>query len=54
MTTYSIPEELERALDRWIEGLPGPRPSRAEALVMALQDWLIGQGLLEPEPEGEE
>jgi len=56
MMPYPIPEELERALDRWIEAFPEPHPSRAEALVMALQDFLMGQGIIpyDEEPEGEE
>lgn len=58
MTAYEIDDEIERALDRWVAALPEPRPSRAEALVMALQDFLMGQGVIpfdeEPDPEGEE
>lgn len=54
MTAYGIDEELERALDRWIEALPEPRPSRAEALVMALRDFLMGQGVIPYDEEPEE
>ena len=47
MTLYPIPEELERALDRWVEQLPEPRPvDRPEALVWALRDFLTGQGVI--------
>ena len=54
MTAYTIPEELERALDRWIEQLPEPRLSRAEALVMALQDFLMGQGVIPFDEEADD
>lgn len=46
--TYHIDPELERALDRWIEALPGtgPRLSRQDALETALRDFLMGQGVM--------
>lgn len=55
MTPYPIPEELERALDRWIETMPEPRPDRPEALLWALRDFLMGQGVIpyDEEPEGD-
>ncbi len=34
------------ALDAWIAAQPEPRPSRPEAIRMALKDWLTGLGLL--------
>lgn len=54
MMPYEIDEELERALDRWIEAFPEPRPNRAEALVMALQDFLMGQGVIPYDEEPDE
>ena len=55
MASYPVPEELERALDRWMEQLREPPPDRATALVWALQDFLIGQGVVpyDEEPEGD-
>jgi ABC-type cobalt transport system substrate-binding protein len=54
MATYEIPEELERALDRWIEALPEPRPNRSEALLWALRDFLIGSGVIPYDEDDEE
>lgn len=34
------------ALDAWIEEQPAPKPSRPEAIRIALRDWLIGLGML--------
>lgn len=39
------PPEL-KALDTWLAGQPEPRPSRPEAIRLALRDWLAGIGLL--------
>ena len=42
------------ALDTWIASQPEPRPSRPEAIRLALKDWLTGVGLLpaRDDPEG--
>ena len=37
------------ALDRWIGGQEGRKPTRPEAVRKALSDWLIGLGLLKPD-----
>jgi len=34
------------ALDAWIAAQPEPRPSRPEAIRLALKDWLTGIGYL--------
>jgi hypothetical protein len=34
------------ALDAWIEDQPDPRPTRAEAMRIALADWLKAKGHL--------
>ncbi len=46
--------ELDAALDAWIATQPEPRPSRPEAIRLALKDWLTGLGLLKhrDDPEG--
>jgi len=46
--------EMEQALDAWIAAQPEPRPSRPEAIRLALRDWLTGIGLLKhrDDPEG--
>jgi len=36
-------------LDAWIAAQPEPRPSRPEAIRVALKDWLTGLGLLKTE-----
>jgi len=38
--------ETLSALDAWIAAQPEPRPSRPEAIRLALKDWLTGLGLL--------
>jgi hypothetical protein len=35
-----------KALDTWIAQQPDPKPSRPEAIRLALKDWLTGMGLL--------
>ena len=42
------------SLDTWIAAQPEPRPSRPEAIRLALKDWLTGLGLLKhrDDPEG--
>lgn len=39
------PEDVV-ALDAWIAQQPDPKPSRPEAVRLALKDWLTGMGLL--------
>ena len=34
--------ELEIALDAWIAAQPDPKPSRPEAIRVALREWLMG------------
>ncbi len=47
------PEDVD-ALDAWIAAQPEPRPSRPEAIRLALKEWLTGLGLLKhrEDPEG--
>ncbi len=42
------------ALDAWIAQQPDPKPSRPEAIRLAMKDWLTGMGLLKhrEDPEG--
>ncbi len=42
------------AMDTWIAAQPEPRPSRPEAIRLALREWLTGLGLLRhrDDPEG--
>lgn len=47
------PPELT-ALDDWIARQPEPRPSRPDAIRLALKDWLIGLGLIKLPPDGPE
>jgi hypothetical protein len=54
MATYEVPEELERALDRWIETLPELRPDWPEALLWAIRDFLMGQGVIPYDEDDEE
>jgi len=46
--------EQAAALDSWIASQPEPRPSRSKAARTAIEDWLVGQGLLKhrEDPEG--
>lgn len=46
MAAYEIDDELERALDRWIEQLREPPATRGEAVTWALRDFLMGQGVI--------
>lgn len=38
--------ELDAGLDAWIAQQPDPKPSRPEAIRVALKEWLAGLGLL--------
>jgi Arc/MetJ-type ribon-helix-helix transcriptional regulator len=41
-----LSDELQKALDAWIAAQPGPKPTRSEAIRLALQDWLRDKGHL--------
>jgi hypothetical protein len=41
-----VPPDLLKPLDQWIKDQPKPRPSRPEAVRLALNDWLTGLGLV--------
>lgn len=49
---------LKAAVDAWREAQPDPKPTRAEALKLALTDWLTGMGYLrdrdDPEKESDD
>ncbi len=38
---------LKAAVDAWREAQPDPKPTRAEALKLALTDWLTSMGYLQ-------
>jgi len=40
-------------LDAWIAAQPEPRPSRPEAIRLALKDWLTGLGVLKHREDSE-
>ena len=44
--TVRVPVEILHAFDAWIAAQPEPRPSRPEAIRLALKDRLTGLGLL--------
>lgn len=48
-----VQPELLSVLDQW-RAEQRPIPTRPEAVRAILQDWLIGHGLIEPEPEPDE
>ncbi len=54
MDTEQVCSRFDRrsldALAAWIAAQPEPRPSRPEAIRLALKDWLTGLGLLKAEP----
>ena len=52
--TVRVPVETLHQVDAWIAAQPEPRPSRPEAIRLALKDWLTGLGLLKhrDDPEG--
>lgn len=54
MAAYEIDDELERALDRWIEQLREPPATRGEAVTLALRDFLMGQGVIPYDEEPDE
>ena len=43
-----VPADVAMALDAWFDNQPEPTPERAEAVKLALRDWLTGLGLLRP------
>jgi len=45
--TVRVPPEQLASLDAWIAAQPESRPSRPEAIRLALRDWLTGMGLLQ-------
>lgn len=45
---------LKAAVDAWREAQPDPKPTRAEALKLALTDWLTGMGYLRNRDDPEE
>jgi hypothetical protein len=49
----TTPPDVLAALDLWIADQPDPKPTRPEAVRLALRDWLTGLGLLPPKPESE-
>ena len=53
ITVRVLPADVA-AIDAWISAQPEPRPSRPEAIRLALKDWLTGLGLLHhrDDPEG--
>jgi DNA-binding transcriptional LysR family regulator len=50
----TLPPTALAALDTWIASQPEPRPSRSDAVTLAVADWLTGLGLLRhrDDPEG--
>lgn len=42
---------LLEPLDAWIAQQPEPRPSRPEAVRLAVADWLTGMGLIQSRNE---
>ena len=42
--------DIEKALDGWIKSQPKPRPSKPDAIRLALRDWLTDHGFLKPPP----
>lgn len=54
MNPDNLPADISAALDRWIAAQPDPKPSRADAIELALYDWLVTWGMLPPsDPEDE-
>jgi hypothetical protein len=49
-----LPPDLAQALDDWIIKQTDPKPTRAEAIEIALRDWLTGLGLMPIAPDGPE
>jgi hypothetical protein len=48
-----LPPDLAQALDDWIIKQPDPKPTRAEAIEIAVKDWLTGMGLMPVPPDDE-
>ncbi len=46
IVTARVGRPVLDAMDTWIAAQPEPRPSRPEAIRLALKDWLTGLGLL--------
>lgn len=47
--TVRVPPDLLSHLDTWIAEQPDPKPSRPEAIRIALRDWLISLGIMPPD-----
>lgn len=43
---FTMPQDLSKGIDAFIAAQPDPKPSRPEAIRLALRDWLSGQGYL--------
>ena len=54
--SVTLPAAVLAALDRWIEEQPEPKPSRTDAIPLAVIDWLIALGhfSIRELPEGPE
>ena len=46
ITGVRLAPELTQAVEAWIAAQPDPKPSRSEAVRLALTDWLTGLGYL--------
>jgi len=46
IVTARVARPVLDAMDAWIAAQPEPRPSRPEAIRLALKDWLTGLGYL--------
>ena len=46
MDSLELPNDVSAALDQWIAEQPDPKPSRVEAITLALVDWLLVMGRL--------
>ncbi|MGI4764277.1 MAG: hypothetical protein ACRYGP_04310 [Janthinobacterium lividum] len=41
-----MPQDLSKGIDAWVAAQPDPKPSRPDAIRLALRDWLTGLGYL--------
>jgi len=48
-----VPPDMISGIDAWISGRPDPKPTRPEAVRVALRDWLVGLGLLKSGEESD-
>ena len=42
----TMPQDLSKGIDAWVAAQPDPKPSRPDAIRLALRDWLTGLGYL--------